>query len=282
MRVKSLFCYKDEKGREHFLIRHGSEFERLVYKKYLVQVGGRRKTTNKSFVGQLSLYFQNCPSLQSKLSQVQYNNKSLIDIFQYYYGCADSTIEFQQNKENIQAESGIVAGLTSTKLNFYSNDYEYLVYADFARSTDLSDGLSLDLVLLRYHRKWSVYHELLFNSYKVIGEYETSSDYETTNTQTTIAYSYIKLNALLRYKFPVQNMFVYLNTGVSNGFAIKETKSKEKVRKAFSKVNIHNTTAINYSTMLEQGVIVGLGSQFKKCSFEARYEGGTRMSRTYG
>lgn len=280
---KSLFYYLDEKRREHFFIRQGSDFERLVYKKFLVHVDGHKNIkTNKSFIGQLSLYFQNCPSIQPKISQLQYYSRDLINVFQHYYSCTESNLDFQQKNEKILTEFGGIAGLTSTKLRFYSSKYEYLVNEDFPESIDLAAGFSLDIILPRNHRKWSIYNELLYNSYTAKGEYEVSSDYLITRTETTLEYSYIRLNNLLRFKYPVQNMFMFLNAGVSNGFAIKETNALRKESAVYSKVSVMNTKAVDHSTKLEQGVLLGVGSQFKNYSFEARYEKGNGMSRTMG
>ena len=283
---KSLFYYKDEKKREYFFIRQSSGIERLEYKKYLVNADGRKKIKiEKPFIGQLATYFQSCPSVQSRLSEIQYNTKDLINIFQDYYKCTDSKVEFQQKREKITTEYGVVAGVSSTKLNFYSSEYDYLTEVDFARSTKPTAGLFINFVFPKNQGKWSIYNEFLFSSYKFNGEHHkvsSSSSEITTDTKTAFEYSYIKLNSMLRFKFPVQNMFYYWNAGMANGFAIKEINTMEKVSRVYSKESVVNSQAFEYSTKLEQGFLQGLGSQFKKYSIEARYEVGNGMSGIVG
>ncbi len=62
-------------------------------------------TENNKYLGQLTLYLNDCPSLQKNLENTSYTQKSLINLFQNYYECSQSEISFQKEEEKIRADT---------------------------------------------------------------------------------------------------------------------------------------------------------------------------------
>ena len=272
---KSLY-YNNSSGNKNLYIKNSTGFELLVYKNYLAENAVKE---NKKFIGQLSLYLYDCPSIQSKLKQLKYSKESLENLFLFYYDCTQARIEFHKKTEKVSTETGVLAVMSLTSLGFSSESFDYLVKAGYAQSINFTMGLFFDIILPRNQRKWSIYNELIFTSYTVKGSYNDFVNEERyTITYTELGYSYLKMNNMVRLKYPVGGFFIYLNAGISNGFAISETNYRRDEIKLYSIENIEEGKALNETRKYEQGYILGLGTKIKKYSFEIRYEKGNGMS----
>ena len=279
---KSLYLYKDKYGKNLFFIKQDSSYELLIYKKFLNnQEGNNAIAENKKYIGQLNLYLQDCQSIQTKLKNIIYTKDSLEKLFRFYYECAHSDIKFQKKTDNVSTEFGVLAGLSLTSLKFRGN-VTYLTQANYHLSENFTAGVFFDLILPRNQGKWSINNELIFTSYNVNGSF---NDYKYvswyTLTYTKIGYSYLNLTNMLRFKYPIGRLFVYLNAGISNGVAISETNySKSDI--VFTTERIEIGKALNDTRKFEQAYILGLGTRYRKYSFDLRYEMGNGMSKNTG
>ena len=277
---KSLYYYKNRRGKEQFYIREDSSFKLLVYKKYLEDVEGQSVIAeNNTYIGQLTIYLLNCSTIQIKLKGTVYRKNSLEDLFLSYYKCTQTNLAFHKKTEKTALEFGVLAGVSLTSLKFASDGYEYLVYANYNTSVNFSGGMFFDVILSRNRGKWSINNELIFTTYKVDGQYElyTSED-KYSIAYTTLGYSYLKLNNMVRFKYPVGKFFIYVNGGISNGYAILETNYAKTESKLFTQVRVEEMKALNDTRRYELGFIVGLGVKYKKFSLETRFENGNGMS----
>jgi hypothetical protein len=277
---KSLYYYKNSSGREYFYINQDKEFDLLVYKRYLKQRDSKRVVMeNKRYLGQLTLYLNDCETINSKLQYTTYNRNSLVELFQYYYKCSSSDISFQKEKEKIQLEVGIMAGISLTSLEFRSEAFVYLVEAGYEPSINITSGMFFDIIMPKTQGKWSINNEILFSTYKVMGSYE---DYENENhysiTKTEIGYSYLKINNLVRFKYPIGHLFLFLNGGISHGTSISETNYKKKESKFYSTDSVIEELALDDTRKHERGFILGTGVKYGKFSLEIRYEKGNGIS----
>lgn len=105
---------------------------------------------------------------------------------------------------------------------------------------------------------------------------QSENGYE--HTFTTIGYTYLKMNNMLRFKYPIGRLQVYSNVGISNGFAIKEINYRKKETKLYAMERVVEDKAINDTRKYEQGYLLGLGIILKKYNLEIRYEKGNGMS----
>lgn len=282
---KSLYYYKDQEGKESFFIGQNSKFELLIFKKYLLDTALITSIgTNNEYKRQLSSYLTNCPSVIYKLNNLEYSDKGLSDLFSdYYKNCTASPAQFKKKAEKTSVETGIIAGVSYSSLKFEfddNNSFDYLTKGDFSKAANFAGGLFLNVILPRNQGKWSIANELLFAPYKVTGVYNEyhNSDYYIIN-KTTFGYPQIKLINMLRYKFPGNKIFFYLNAGITNAFAVAETNKDEKEIHQYSPSTFEEDKGLAGARKYEQGLILGLGSQFEKYSIDIRMEKGNGVSK---
>ena len=278
---KSLYSYTNKAGKYQFYIRQGSTYNLLIYKKYLVRTSTNCGIAeNKEYINQLSAYLQDCPTIQPKLENTSYSLSGMEKLFLYYYACGQSKVEFQKKTEKTVVEFGVLAGVSLTSLKF--DAVYYLGEADFEPSMKASAGLFMEIILPRNQRKWSLNNELVFSSYESTGRYD---DYGNNNIYVnpnvyhlTIGLSYLKMNNMVRYNYPVGNSIIYLNGGISNGFAISETNYLKKEFNRVSPGTVVEGKALEEIRKYEQGFILGVGAKYKRLSIELRHERGNGMS----
>ncbi len=274
---KELYYYKRSDGRENFYIKQGEEFELLVFKQYLKKQDGRNLIIeNNNFLGQLALYLGDCSNINTRLKNTKYRQKSFYSLYRYYEKCSPSSFAYTKQTEKVSAEVGLLLGTSLTTLNFHgtSLSYKYLTEADYDLSVNLTAGIFFDLVIPRNHGKWSINNELLFTSYSIEGKYDDT--FNNKLITTTFDYSYLKVNTLVRYKYPVGPVFLFMNGGISNGLAVKEANLKESDFYNANRVEVEE--AIQYSKKIVSGIVLGAGTKYKNYSFEVRYEKGNGMS----
>lgn len=282
--IKNLYYYSDKTGKQNFYIGKAPDFELLIYKKYLKKSDRENIVIeNKNFLGQVNLYLDNCESIKEKINNTTYSKKSLKTLFVTYYECIGAKINHQYEIEKLVVDFGAVAGVSLTNLILKSsgNDFESIANIDYSTSLKFSGGLFMDVILARNQRKWSIYNELLISSYNVTGQ---STDYFNEEYYTiynnNIGYTYLKMNNMLRFTYPILNkdIFVFINLGISNGIALTETNFTIKEAKFYSDPIITEERAIEETRKYEQGFLAGIGAKYSKFSFESRFETGNGMS----
>jgi len=230
-------------------------------------------------LGQLNIYLNDCENIYSKIENTDYKKKSLTELFKNYYECLPSDLTFQKEVEKTQTEIGVLAGFSITSLEFSGVIFPYLTYANYTTSMNPTGGIFFEFILPRNRRKWSIYNEFLFTNYKVSGIYEeyTSENFYTITT-SEIGYSYLKMNNMVRYKFPIGKMSLFLNGGISNGLSVKETNYKRKESRVYSTDRIVEELAVEYTRKHEQGFTFGTGVKYNRFSLEIRFDRGNGMS----
>ena len=281
--TKSLYYYKPGSGKEQFYIKRDSSFELLIHKKYLKDQDDRTVIVeNKKYVGQLAIYLNDCPAIQQKANGADYKKSSLEGLFLDYYKCVMTGMSFHKKTAKVAVAFGVLAGVSMTSVKFRSTDseyFDYLINAGYKPSVNFSAGLFMDVILAGNQGKWSIYNELILSSYKIDGRYdEYVNENKYAITYTTLGYSYVKMNNMLRFKYPVGKFFLFLNAGISNGYAVSETNYMRRESRLFTQVRIEEGKALNETRRYEMGLIAGLGTKFWKFSFEIRYENGNGMS----
>lgn len=281
---KSLYYYCNRSSKDQFYIKQDTSYSLLIYKKYLKRIKNVQEeklviAENNKYLGQLTIYLQNCPNIQAKINETKHTKKSLENLFNYYYNNTQATIKFQTEKEKTKVEYGILAGVSSTELNFNSEAFPYLDQTRYTQPKSITAGVFMNVIFRRNQGKWSINNELIYTTYKDKGSYSNYVDAnQYTNTHTTIGYSYIKMNNMLRFKYPIGGIFIYLNGGVSNGYAICETNYKRQESKLFTTEHITEGKAIDKTRKYEYGLLFGLGTKYKRYSVEVRYETASGMS----
>ncbi len=268
---KSLYYLKDKNGIDQFYIHQDTGFTLLIFKKYMkVQNENKGNMENRTFVGQLIKYLQECDQIQDKLKDTKYKRSDLEKLFVEYYACTNSSIAFHKKEDKIIAQLGVWMGpsITSLQINSESN---YLGSVDFNSSTTVAGGLTCDFILPRSQRKWSILTELMYTSYKTSGHYDDLYNPATI----TFEYAYLKLNTMLRYRYPLGKVSAYANIGMSNGLVVSEVNEKK------DESMFHPDTigpAMPNSRGYEQGLVMGIGLSYYQFSIEVRYEAANGFS----
>ena len=294
--TRNLYYYSDGMAKQQFYIQQGTEFDLLIFKRYLKKNGENREykygvIENYKFLGQLALFLQDCPNIQSNIRKANYDKESLEKLFVAYHKCVnaeilyDFTTEQKKNlyvKEKPGLDLGVVSGLSITKLKLtstYFDGFKYSAHVDYPVSLKFTGGLFMNVVLAGNLCNWSIYNELLLSSFSVGHQYvENFSEEHFTIIDTKLEYSYLKLNSMIRYRFKInKDLNLFVNVGISNGYAIIEKNSY-----------VNNTTFFGTKTVTdgllfeskksESGTLAGFGSGYKKYLIEARFEKGSGMS----
>lgn len=278
--AKSLFYYKNQFGQENFYIFQNQAFDWLIYKKYLQTENGQsRIVENNRFVGQLINYLINCPDIQQKAVKLRYSQNSLQEIFAVYYQCTGEKPVFQAEKMKLKRNFGFVGGVSSYTLQFEGGTFDYLSEVDFSNSVQPSLGLFLEIVLPRKQDKWSIYNDLQFSKLQVEGGYtDVVHQDRYTTYETEISCLYLNMSNLLRYRLPMHNMQLFLNAGISNGYALSNNNSVRSTLKFFDTTRIEENPAIDGIRKLETALLAGVGINYGKFSCEIRSAFGNGMS----
>ncbi len=277
---KSLYLYKNADGRENFYIKKDTALELLIYKRYIKKHDEKQIITeNRSYIGQLAIYLNDCEKIHSKLSSVAYKQNSLIKLFQEYYKCLPLEVAFKKEPKKTNVILGGLAGVSLNTLEFESDYLNDLSGATYDPSINFSAGLFFDILLPGNLKRWSVYNEILYTSYFIEGVYEEfhNENYYST-TSIDIGYSFIRLNNLIRYKYPLGPLFLFVNGGMSNGFSFNETNDKKIETNFYSVEKTTEEPAMIETRKHEQAYVLGAGLTYKRLSFECRYEKGNGMT----
>lgn len=279
---KSLYFLKSQYGNPQFYIKQEGRFVLLVYKRYLKKENGKKMIVeNQKFLGQLIHYLQDCSSIQSKIKNTEYRQKSIESLFVSYYKCSESSFAFQKKTEKVSFKTGLFVGISSTSLEFNGNYDKYpLSSSEYPSSMNFTTSLFLDILPPRNNKKWSVRNEILFTSYKTEGSYKDATFVGGWNSTVInkFEYAYLKLNNLIRFAFPVKSLSFVASTGLSNGLAIHEVNERFVDSDLDNNGPVYFGKALNTTKKHELGLILGLGCKFKHYSIEARYENGTGIS----
>lgn len=276
---KSLFYYHKSEV-SNFYIKQDSEFTLLIYKRYLRQQNGKRVVfENNGYLGQLNFYLNECESMIPRLEKASYKQKSLTNLFQYYYTCTTSDVTFQKERERIRTEIGVLAGASLTTLSFQVDTQANQVVSEYESSINFSGGLFLKFIVPRNHGKWSINNELLYSSYTITAK-KGWYWHENTYSISTIRedYKYINLINFVRYTHPFKQIALFFNGGISNGYAISETNFEIIRSRTFATMGVEEEVTINHSNRIKHGLIMGTGLTRDKFSLEVRYELGIGTS----
>lgn len=278
--TKSLYYYFDIA--DHFYIPKGETFELLRYKKYIAvtESDGNVYKYNREFVAQLTKYLEGCELFSSGPAKARYDADYLKGAFTRYFACKSETPGIVQARESEKLEFGVLAGVSNTnfKVNSSSPNLVMSVMSKikFSTSLNFAGGVFAEIVFPRQRGKVSLNNELTYSSYETSGTYRFAQSPTRYDEQTyEFAYSYIKLNNMLRYKFLLNKSAIFINGGFSNGMLLTEHSK----RTTFRKFDATETTAEDKAFNIDErkhelGFLVGAGFRTNRASIELRAERG--------
>ena len=269
---KGLYLFRNKTKSQFYIFENGS-FDLLEYKRYTFNdQGGKLLRENKTYLSQLGQYLSDCASLQRTLKDTKYTIKSLENLFEFYYDCSSSVVEFQKKSKKPIYHVGLVAGGSMSILRFKKgNRSSFVKDKNLAPSYNFTGGGFLEVVLPRNFQKWSFYSELLYTQYSIA--------FEEENTTSTLGLyydlAYIRLNNMVRYHYYLNDLKLFVNAGVSFGVTVKYNSyqsDESKLPAIFGEIS--STKPTPRGTLIEFGGLAGVGLKFNKFSAELRYEKG--------
>ncbi|MEM8900300.1 MAG: hypothetical protein AAGC85_19450 [Bacteroidota bacterium] len=273
MGEKWLLYLKPQGRAENFYIKKDDQFELLLYKKYFSYKDGEPvMRENRTFLGQITLYLNDCDKIKDELARISYSTKGLVSLFRTYNKCRPGALSYEEKEESITTETAVFTGISSTRLNFIGSYFvnagglRYLRDIDFGTSYDPMIGVSLEIFMPRRRKTLSLQNELTFTTFDI-----SFSEPRPTLDQVTyrFKYSYLKLNTAIRVNLPLKKLPLFLNGGISNGFAIGNT----------NELLIEDTATTSEDLIgkireYEQGIFAGAGIKVRNWFMEIRHESG--------
>jgi len=247
---KSLYYFKDLDEKENFYIKEDSVYTLLQHKIYVEYVNNFRKEYhNMRYIGQLTRYFWDDPSILAEIADSYYSRSSLENLFRLYLKQENTKPVYINTDSKVATEFGAVAGASITMLQVETEYFK----AGFGPSVNFTGGLYADLSMRGKLHDWSMYNELLYSSYRTsnyVGFY-------FPNSRAVFDYHYLKLNSMVRIK----PSWFFLNVGISNGICLH-----------------HFSTEFAEIRSYEIGLLLGAGIKIKNYTLECREDLGDGMS----
>ncbi len=270
---KSLYYYVNDLGNEQFYIKKDTVYELLIYKKYLKNGNqGRSIIENKKFIGQLLIYFNDCQTIQSEIKKLEYRRKSIQNLFLSYYESTKSKIEFEKKVEKVAAELAVLAGCSFVPER--NKDNSGVTYPSWTyhneMSLNMAFGLSLNLILPRTQKKWSIYNELVYSAYYADFhqvDYKNEDEYTIWDYHGKI--KMLQLSTNLRFQYPFKKATVYSYFGAWGGYFVERNgySKQETIFHSLDTIEEEYDSGSYSSTGV--GLNFGLGVYYKRFSFAA-------------
>ena len=283
----SLYYLKDQNDREHFYVsKDGNSLIELILKKSYKSTSEDRTephgyiSTVKLYKGQLIVLFDDCPSIKTKIDNLDYSITSIQTLIIDYNKCQHSTIDFEKKVELIKCKFGLLAGPTLTKISFRGGSDD-LTDVKMSDCYSFLAGVSFHVIFPRERSQWILVNEIIYKPYKNSASTMSTSMFgDQYNKSFSFNMGYLKLYNLLRYQYPEWKIKPFIDFGMSNGYAIQSSHSKTVVQTAFGTGTKRITTgpAIADARLYEFGLAGGIGASIWKINGEIRYEWAQGMS----
>lgn len=283
---RSLLFYKDNWARENFYIEEEGKYVLLGFKGYGVykSSGMSELAEENEYIGQLTYYLQACLELGRRIEMTYYNQEDLVNIFRDYYECRGKPIEFEKTVERVQFKLVVLGGLSGSTLNFVrdrnsSERMRRLAAATYSSSIRPAVGIGVEIFLPRKNKHLTLCGELLFTTFQVDGRLrEELSPTYIIDSESEFTYSYLKMNTMMRYRYPMRDIRLLVTGGIVNGFAIKQ-ESQMNTNTGISGFEfLDSQNPAIKSRAYEQSLLAGVGLAKENLSLECRGEFGNGMA----
>lgn len=277
--VKNLYLFIDNDRRDYFYYWQDTSFSLLEYKRYLVRKDDQSKIflhENKRYVGQLTYYLRECPSLLPKIESTGYYTTSIEKLYREYARCTGGKYEFIRKNGERRVEFGLFAGASLTWSSLSGDLDKYLESVDMGLSTKFTFGMLFDFFKFARAEKWSWSNEFLVTVFEYQGElYEEINENDYSTSYTNLDGGFVKWQSLARYKVPLGKLTLFTNAGTSFGFGGLGKNQVLIERNFYGQMRYQDQKAINNYEKMEFGMVGGVGIRLKRFTLESRYEYGT-------
>jgi len=264
--IANLYYYENQNFKRFFYNKENSKIEQLVYKSYKISNSAIEK--NIQFKQQLWTILK-CPTIDiTRINQLEYEKKSLINFFIEYNRCNNSESEnFEAQEKRDAFNLSFRAHLNTTSLTI-QNSVDSNPNTDFGSKFGIGFGIEAEIILPFNKNKWSLAIEPYYQSFKSEKKYDATlgTPYERFRS---IDYKSIKVPLSLRHYFFLQNsskIFVnasyIIDVPFDSSIESKRIDNNSNVETAYFPLEISRSSNFGF----------GVGYKFKdKYSIEMRY-----------
>lgn len=293
---KSLYHYKDVRGKDHFYIPTDSGMTLLTHKFYIKIIrkedaergnysDGKSlymdneyhyKTENKSYMGQLASYLGDCQSVIPMINAVEYKQSDILKLFKIYQKNCDQDLKVNLARSGSN-NFGVLTGVSLNSLEWGKNSTFTFSSTKYNYQPNIVFGLFLDWKFRG--NRWSLNNELLYAPFHVQGSFENIISPERyVKSESEIGSRYFKANNMIRFHYPLGKITAYVNGGISNSYGSLTQNFVATISKNYGDVHSDYGMAMVRTDKYELGFNFGLGLEYRLWLFQARWEVGDGMS----
>jgi hypothetical protein len=272
---RGLSFYRNRADQNSYYINIDGQYQLLLFKKYLSIVNDTERVVSRNnFIGQLTLYMNDCESIVKHLSNLEYKQSDLTTLFENYYECT-GTERVKESKVVVnppKLDLGVLAGLTIRNIEtIKSNNWD--------TSINPAMGFYLDL-FFRKENRLSFYNEFIYNKFSSTSSRSVVVAQPFLDTLTEISelsYDDIRISSGLKYYLPFKKQEqVFILVALTHSF--KQGLTNTSVR--YDKDGEFDSPGeiIPDIPNLERGVVIGIGYGYQKFAAEGRVEFGNNFS----
>lgn len=249
------------------MVKKNEKLEPLVY--HVAMIGANISYLNQ-YQNQLQLLLKDaCKPLST--DNLTYKTNALSTLIDLYNGCFSASVPANiQPKKKGKLEVGALLGVNISTLNYSRYDNTSSINTEDDWKVTPTAGVFINFVAPRLQGRLALQNEVLYYN----RQRTFTLDEVTYKSLYTYDFSYIGLNNILRYSVLTTQPSLYVLAGFSNGFVVRG-------KTYLQKVGFGNSDKVSFDGQYrkhEQALIVGIGTQIKRFSIEARYLRGNGFS----
>lgn len=279
----NLLFMEDENSKKHFYLqKENAQPEELIIHKKVMMVNGKKViSSTAAYKDLLNRHLQDCPEAARRISTTQLQTGMLTRLFTNYNACFASEEETQYvaKTEKVIYKLGAVAGLSPSNLKVEEAEKKKYSLENSGLVESYTIGLSLNAVLPRANRRWSIYNEVAWKYFRMSGENEDRAGIgQYKHEKVEVKMGYIGLNTMLRYQLPLAKIRPFVNVGIANNFNLVDNSTVETYYRSFTIEKITGGPLMEPIRKYEQALLIGAGVESGKFNAGFRLEYGNGMS----
>lgn len=267
----NLYAYQDENLRRYFYNKNDEATKQLIFKYF--KTADNKVGENNRFKQQVRKNLT-CSNMKTKIKDLTYDKKSLINFFVAYNQCNNSDFKnYDLGKKRKLFKISIRPRLTPSSLTVdQSSSFHF--DTDFGKKWLFNFGVEGEFILPYHKNKWSIFMEPTFQDYQV-EKISTTNQISGGEIKAMIDYNIIELPIGLRhYFFLNKRSKIFIN--VASIFNLPRASFIQFQRGDNSnllalKVSMHKNFAFGMGFKLDDKFSLELRHQTTKNIFQGRY-----------
>lgn len=281
----SLYLYADNEYGEHFFMEKDTiPLTELIYRVKLTENDVLQQELREElfrFRNQLRAPLFGTPNLAERLSDLKYEKKDLVNLFNDYNKLSGKISTYNFGIEKIKLEWVVVGGLTYNFLKFKGTDvFTELNAAKIKSSVNYVIGAALNITLPRTNGAWATYHEIsykpsIYNGRSIL---YNSDGNVSKDMDIHMTYNYLNFVNMMKYQLVLKNIAPYFGIGLTASVAVSSEQYQNTTKTLGSEVTHYKEPVLLSDKKGSFGIIGVLGISNKRFFVDVRAEETNAMS----